>query len=244
MSEATRSEQQNDFMIYLDLQGSPDMITKSEMLQFVRECGEKISDRSLTYYTSQGLVPRSVRIGSRAGAYPVIVRELVLWICHERRRGLPIEGIRELIPLWQLLMRGRRERCLDLAEIEYVARETVISLEANYAIPYLFTDVVSGLCSDCLGQIEWYLKDGALHDGDVEQLRLTFVLGELDANTGRAQQRAWTQLTIDGMAEPDLDDPRTLILGIPNGTALIVPTCDAEHVSGDHQSELASAATR
>jgi hypothetical protein len=57
-------------MAFLELQGSTEMVTKSELMERVRLLGSPISDRNLSYYGSIGLIPPAVRIGARGGAYP------------------------------------------------------------------------------------------------------------------------------------------------------------------------------
>ncbi len=89
---------QAQFLDYMELQGTNDMVTKTELLEEVRTHGRSISDRTLTYYTSQGLIPGAVRVGSRAGAYPRVVVELLCWIVGARDRGLSVDALRELLP--------------------------------------------------------------------------------------------------------------------------------------------------
>jgi DNA-binding transcriptional MerR regulator len=207
-----------DVMAYLELQGNTDMITKSDLIQAVRSHGEQISDRNLTYYASVGLIPPAVRIGARGGAYPKIVAGLVTWAVRCRRWGLSIEATRELASLWRLVKRGIRDGCIDLREFEYVARERVRLPEATRAVPLVLNDLVRGLCNDCRGKLTWLLKDGSTVSGSsTEQLVLTFVLGEIDPTSGRGVQVAWTQLRLPGIEAAALDDPCTVVVGIPNG---------------------------
>lgn len=198
------------------------MVTKTELTQYVRDHGEQISDRNITYYSSMGLIPSAVRIGSRGGAYPKIVGELLRWVIRCRGKGLSIEAIKELLPLWELLVRGRRNGCIDIAEMEYVARENVTLQEANWIVPLLFNDLISGLCQTCRQKILWVLKDGStVISTDHDPLTLSFVLAEIDPATGQGREVAWTQLRLPGIADVDVDDPRTIVLGIPNG----IPLC-------------------
>jgi DNA-binding transcriptional MerR regulator len=211
-----------DALEYFDLQGSTEMVTKTELMQYIRDCGEQISGRNVTYYSSVGLIPSAVRIGSRGGAYPKIVCELLRWIVRSRGHGLSIEAIKELVPLWQLLACGRRNGCIDLAEVEYIARERVTLPEANRAVPLLVTDMVNDLCGLCRQKTLWVLKDGnTVVSTDHDPLTLGFVLAELDPINGWGREVAWTQLRLPGIADLNADDPKTIILGIPNG----VPLC-------------------
>jgi DNA-binding transcriptional MerR regulator len=203
---------------FFELGRSVDMVTKSELLEAARSRGVKISDRNLTYYTSEGLLPRSVRVGSRAGAYPIVVVELLTWVVRSRDRGLSLDGIRELLPLWKALVRARKEGHVDLAEAEYISRQTVHSSEANFAVPWVVSEVFAYLCPECAADVVWCLKDGSTASMAAEDLRLTFLLTELDDDGKQAHTVAWTQLVLPGIgAEPDLNDPAMMILGAPNG---------------------------
>lgn len=51
------AHEENGFMEYLELQDGSDLVTKSELVSAVREAGFKLSDRQLTFYTSEGLIP-------------------------------------------------------------------------------------------------------------------------------------------------------------------------------------------
>lgn len=218
-----------DALGYFDVQGSTEMVTRTELMQYIRESGEQISDRNLTYYTSEGLVPPAVRIGSRSGAYPKIVRELLRWIIRSRRQGASIDAIKQLLPLWVLLARSRRNGCVDLGEVEHLAREHVTLLEANRIVPLLISDMMLGLCDSCRQQTLWVLKDGTtVISTEHDPLTLSFVLAELDPVSGLGREVAFTQLRLPGIVEVDADDPKTIVLGIPNGIRLC-PGPDSDH---------------
>jgi DNA-binding transcriptional MerR regulator len=211
-------------MDYLELQGNTDMLTKSELVHLVRSHGEQISDRNLTYYASIDLIPPAVRIGARGGAYPKIVADLVVWVLRCRRWGLSIEAIRELSALWRLIGRHIRSGCIDLPEFEYVARQLVQLPEANRAVPLVLNDLLQDLCPECRGKLTWILKgESPVSVPATDHMLLTFVLGEIDATTGDAVPVAWTQLRLPGISGPALDDPCTIILGVPNGINLQTP---------------------
>lgn len=212
-----------DALEYFDLQGSTEMVTKTELIQYIRDCGEQISDRNITYYSSMGLIPSAVRIGSRGGAYPRVVCELLRWVIRSRGYGLSIEAIKELMPLWEMLVRARRNGCIDLTELEYVAREHVSLQEANRVVPLLVSDLVTDLCECCRQKMLWVLKDGTtVLSTEQDALTLSFVLAELDPVTGKGREVAWTQLRLPGIADIDADDPKTIVLGIPNGVRLCI----------------------
>jgi DNA-binding transcriptional MerR regulator len=211
----------SDALELLELQGSTDLITKAELKHYVRRQGGQISDRNVAYYSSVGLIPPAVRIGARGGAYPKIVRELLAWVVRSREWGLSIEAIKEMIPLWRLLMQARRSGCIDLVEFEYVARSNVTLAEANRAVPLLISDLINSLCDDCRSKISWLLKDGTTFAASgTEPMTLSFILAELDPDSGDGREIAWTQLQLPGIGGPDVDDPTTIVLGIPVGVCL------------------------
>jgi DNA-binding transcriptional MerR regulator len=213
---------------YIELQGSAEMVTKSELVQRIRDGGQSISDRNLAYYTSAGLIPPAVRVGSRGGVYPAIVVEQLSWVISARSAQVSMEGIKELLPLWRLLVRGRRDERIDLAEVELVARGHELSLEANYRVPYLFSEVFRCVCSECLMDIEWILKDGTtFHHTEDTPLTLTFVVGKVNEDTGAGEVVAWTQMALPNMGVPELGSPTTIMLGVPLGVD--VRSIPAEH---------------
>jgi len=212
---------------YIELQGSTEFLTKTELRQALREDGLSLSDRNITYYTSMGLIPSAIRVGGRAGAYPAVVAEQLGWVIRARARGQSIEAIRELVPMWRWLMRHRNEGHVDLAAFERLAREHDLSQEANFAVPYLVSEVMQCICGDCFQGIEWVLKDGStLHHSAATPLTLTFVIGGVNEESGIAEPLAWTQLAFPEMGLPDTDDPACITLGVPIGSRILPPSSD------------------
>jgi DNA-binding transcriptional MerR regulator len=219
-SEATMTEA-NELVELLELQQSTDLITKSELLELVRQRGCRISDRNLTYYASEGLIPAALRLGRRGVVYPRIAADQLSFVIQSREADLSLEAIRELLPLWKALQRGIREERLDLCELEIIARNTITKTEANFAVPMLVNRVMNGICHECRAKIVWTLKDGSSRtEADDDDLTLTFVVAALDEETKQGRQIAWTQLRLPGIVDPSGDEPTTIILGIPNGIAL------------------------
>lgn len=208
-----------DFVEYLELQDGLDLIAKSELLDIVRRRGGRISDRQLTSYVSNGLIPKSARIGSRSGVYPRIVADLVVWIDRCRRRGLSVEAIYELAPLWRFMRRGLKKREIDFGEFEYLARQFVTRQEAAYAIPNVVMD-----CLPCpvheteqLETIVFVMKDGTRVEGANDKvLALSFRLGEYDEETGTVTRIAQTCLSVP-LGDAVRDEENAITLGIPNG---------------------------
>jgi DNA-binding transcriptional MerR regulator len=217
--------EENGFLEYLQLQiGRTDLVTKSELIAHVRDAGYSLSDRQLTFYTTEGLVPRSVRVGSRAGAYPSIVVELMLWIIGARDAGVPLEVLRELLPVWKFLVRARNEHELNLSELEYVARQHVTSIEGSFVIPLLITEVIKQhSCVECLGKVSLVLKDGSrkfLRDGEAT---IGFAIARTpdeDADTdGHPRWVASTRITL-AVTMDHSSNPSTVILGLKPNAAL------------------------
>ncbi|AXI78600.1 MerR family transcriptional regulator [Peterkaempfera bronchialis] len=215
--------EENGFLEYLQLQdGEPDLVTKSELIARVRAEGYPVSDRQLTFYVSERLLPRSVRVGTRAGAYPSIVIDLLTWILRARDGGVPIEALRELLPVWKFLVRARSHRELDLAELEYVARQHVSSTEGALYVARLVIDVMSCCCSKCRNDIVIVKKNGdKILMGDATST-VGFAVARTieDADAGLVPR--WFASTRVSLASTDRpsSDPTTVILGLKPNVAL------------------------
>lgn len=217
------SPQEHDFLEYLQLAGGdePQLVTKSELLALVRERGGPISDRQLTFYVSEGLIPKSIRVGSRAGAYPRVVVDLLVWVLRSREQGLSVEAIKELLPVWKLLMRARRDGRLELSELEYVARQQVRSFEAATFVPNVVMDAMSGLCHDCLRRIVVVKKDGVEHSLGAPDTTIGFHAYRIPG-PGEEGDPAWwgyRRIVIPTPTDPE-EDPSSVVLGLPPGAEL------------------------
>jgi DNA-binding transcriptional MerR regulator len=215
---------QNDFLEFLRLEGGePHLVTKSELLSMIREEGLTITDRQLTFYVTEGLIPRSVRVGSRAGVYPRLVVELLSWVLRAREMGVPIEAIKELVPVWKFLAGARKEHLLDLAQFEDVARQKLSSLEAALAVPELVTRAFICVCKDCRGEITVLAKDGTKHRLDDPATMIGFAAIWQRTDDSGASKFDWFGYRRINLASPPDDfaaDPTTVILGIPPDVAL------------------------
>jgi DNA-binding transcriptional MerR regulator len=207
-------EEGQDFMELLELQGNLRMITKSELLERVRLKGYPISERRLTSLVSEGLLPKSARIGSRSGAYPAITEELLRFILKARGRGLSVQAIREVLPVWRFLKAACRDGRLSLLEFEYLARQHAQSEEAAWAMPAVLTDVLP--CPSCsaddLERIEFIDKQGNVMD-HTPGVSIGFALA-LETEPGQAKVVSRTRVVLAvGCGE----DPQTVVVGAPNG---------------------------
>lgn len=209
------------------IQGTQDMVSKRELLDELRGRGADVTERQLAQYVTQGLIPRSMRAGSGTGAYPRIVVDLVLAIHRGQRTGLSIKAIKELIPLWKHLARVRREGRVDLVEFERVARRHVTSLEALYAVPWVFKSALPSptLEADELAELEFVYKNDPRprHHGPDTPVEVEFLIAEQDPETAEVRRR--TSLL---MRFPVAEDDRSpVVLGVPNGVQF--PPRQADH---------------
>lgn len=227
--------EENGFLEYLQLQGSdPELVTKSELIAVVRGLGYSVSDRQLTFYVSEGLIPKSVRVGSRAGVYPRIVVELLAWILRAKEGGLSVEAIRELLPVWKYLIRACRDGRMDLGELEYIARQHVATLEGSYAIPAVVSGVLHDVCPKCRAKIALVLKDGTEKTLGDSSATVGFAIarrgdGEDDSE---AKWIARSRLALGGDGGDAGKDPTTVILGLRPSEAL--PPDQPESAVPDH----------
>lgn len=214
----------NGFLEYLQLQGpDPVLVTKSELIALVRKRGYSVSDRQLTFYVSEGLIPKSVRVGSRAGVYPSIVVDLLGWVLRCKAGGLSVDAIRELLPVWKYLVHARKEQRIDLGELEYIARQHVATLEGSYAIPPVVSDVLHDLCRKCRANVVLVFKDGAERALSEPSATVGFAIaqrGGEGADDVGAKWIARTRLTLGGDVGDAANDPTTVILGLRPGEAL------------------------
>lgn len=213
--------EENGFLEYLSLQGGePDLVTKSDLRAAVKERGQSVSDRQLTFYMSEGLIPKSVRVGSRAGVYPKIVVDLLGWILQARDGGVPIEAIKELIPVWKFMYQARKAHRLDLGELEYVARQHVASTEGSLAVPLVVTEMMDPVCNDCRKTFTVTTKDGREVDlGNDQPFSVGFSIARKYTDDDGEPQTRWFARTRVTLADVynQADDPTTVILGVkPN----------------------------
>ena len=184
-----------DVIELLELQRSADLIAKSELIDELRRRHCRISERNLTYYSSEGLIPAAMRVGRRGVVYPRLVVSQLAFVIRFREAGQPIEAIKELLPVWRLLHRGVRDKSIDIAELEFVARSHLTRTEASFAVPMLIDHVMHGICQHCRKEIDWVLKDGSVHAGDADEpLTLAFIMAEYDEVLDAGRAVAWTQL--------------------------------------------------
>jgi DNA-binding transcriptional MerR regulator len=230
--------EENGFLEYLQLQGGePDLVTKSELLAEVRKRGFPIGDRQLTFYVSEGLVPRSVRVGSRAGAYPRIVVRLLTWVLRAREAGVAVDAIKELLPIWKFIVSAVNDRRINLGELEYIARSRLTSFEAALAVPDVLTDVLRGHCRECVGQIEIVNKDGSIASLKDPRTTVGFAAARsrIDDETGEVSTN-WWGFRREALARTMsyADDPTTVILGLPPNHPLPPPLNGAADGERDH----------
>lgn len=229
------SFEENGFMEYLQLQDSkPELVTKSELLAEVRRRGYSVGDRQLTFYISEGLIPKSVRVGSRAGAYPRIVVQLLAWILSAKDGGLSVGTIRELLPVWKYLIRARNSMRLDLGELEYIARQQVTTIEGSYAIPAVVADVMH-ICDKCKKECVLVLKDGTEQVLSDASTTLGFAIARrADEESGETKPRwvARTRITLANISTTGAD-PTVVILGLRPNEAIPPDSPESDLLDSD-----------
>ena len=213
--------EENGFFEYLELQGGDGhLVTKSELLSGVRRAGFKLSTRQLTFYISENLVPQSVRAGSRAGVYPLIVTDLMIWILAMRKAGASIEALRELLPVWKFLVRSRGNHVLDIAELELVTRQYAESSEAQFAVPAVVSHVMlEACCPHCHARNEIILVDKNRVERKITDPQTTVgfaIARPLDPeDEERPEGKEWiasARITLSGITSPN-DDPTVVRMG-------------------------------
>jgi hypothetical protein len=150
--------------------------------------------------------------GSPAGAVP---RDLA-------SGALPIEAIRELLPVWRYLTRARKEKRIDLGELEYIARQHVTMLEGSYAIPLVVSDVLRDACKECRAKIVVVFKDGTEQKLE-DPVTVGFAIAQRGGDGADGTDARWiarSRLALGGEGRDVEHDPATLILGIRPGEAL------------------------
>jgi DNA-binding transcriptional MerR regulator len=224
-----------DFMELLELQGNLEMVTKSELLETMRKRGESISVRQLTSLTTENLIPRSARIGSRGGAYPRIVCDLLSFVLRLRRQGLPVNGIRELLPIWRFLRRAvHRDHQISLAEFELIARRTITLPEAWFAVPGVLMSALPCPVHDSadLCALTILLKDGTSQAvSDEGAVSIGFCIAIEDEETHTAKPYAQTRLAIPQKNEGF--NSSSIVLGIPMGVPLEQHDEDEQELSAE-----------
>lgn len=201
-------------------------VTRSELIAEVREAGYQLSARQLTYYTSVGLVPHSMRIGTHTGVYPAVVMQLVMWILRARDTGVSIEALRELRPVWKFLVQARVDRELNIERLEYVAGQHITSTEARVNL--------AGTVADVMGQrphddIDIVYKDRTRVTLGGDQAA---IIGFATVTADSEEPGWFTCVTIGGHHDP-ATDPTIVILSaaIPGPTAA---TTNADTATGSH----------
>ncbi len=153
--------EESDFMELLQLQGTLDMVTKSDMLEWAKGEDLPVTQRQLTSLMADRLLPKTARIGSRGGAFPKITEEQLRFVLRCRSRGMSVAAVRELIPVWRYMVGAVARSELSISELERVANESISTPEAVYALPRVVTSALP--CAHCqsdeLSAMKFVMKD-------------------------------------------------------------------------------------
>lgn len=214
----------NDFMTLLELQDSLEMITKTELLDQARKEGIPMSDRQLTALATDGLIPKSARIGSRSGAYPKVVLDQLKFVKRWRGRGMSVPAVKELLPIWRYMLRARRGREVSLAEFEFIARTSITLPEAWFSAPIVMQESLP--CPNCtapaLADMTFLLKNGERQcvTDDGTTVSFGFVMFTEDEETHEVRKVTSMRMAVPGVNEET--NPSSIILGIPTGVEIPV----------------------
>ena len=204
----------------IDVQDSTDFITPAEAVRVLQASGRSVNRRQMSFWQGQGLVPPADRVGARGGVLPAIAIDLMAWIVDARERGISVNVIRELLPVWADLVAGQIVGGSTWAVSNCWCGDIGLSDEANDHVPVLVDHVLGGFCEDRVNGTNIVLKNGTIRSAD-EPLTLKFAIASIASDTGKGHLFAWTQLVLPGMHDrPRLDDPALIVLSLPIGVEL------------------------
>jgi len=154
--------EEQEVLELLKLQDSAELLTLREVQEELREQGVPISPRKLTYYVTEGVVPKSLRIGARAGAYPRKIVDLLAFVSWAKDAGFSLEAIKKLRPRWMYMEHVHLTKTLDLRRLQEFASN--IGTEQDRLLFTAIVDFALRNCPDCqdrlVGINEIIRKDG------------------------------------------------------------------------------------
>lgn len=204
----------NEFLEFLDYLKEPELLTKSELLDHVRREGLRVSERQLVTYITEGIIPKSVRVGARAGVFPAAVAMMLEWVVRTRDRGVTVEGVKELVPLWKYAARANRRHEFDFGEFELMARATLSLPDAMYAAPSVIYSTL--YCPHCLDGMKFTLKDGSVVEHTSEHpVSMGFQIADIDHNAEPEKVYRWDVGRMTLPVKMNTDDTNLIVMGVP-----------------------------
>ncbi len=205
-------DEETEFMELLRIQDNLDMITKREMLTWAKKKGLPMTDRKLTSLMTEGLLPKTARIGSRGGAYPAIAKEQLRFVLKVRGRGVPVPCVKEVLPVWRYLTGAVLRREIVIAELEDVVQGSIVSDQALHLLPMVIQEALPchGCKSDQLSEIKFKYKDDSVHSrGTGEDISFALLFEEMDGS-GECRRRMTARITLP--REDEENDPSTIMI--------------------------------
>lgn len=193
------------------------LISKKDVQERVSERGFAVTERQLTTFITERLLPKSIRV-DRSGQLPVLAVDLVCFILGARKCSLSFGAIRELVPVWLFMQRCvLEEKCLDLNKLERVVGDNVGSPEAAFAVPWVVQSVLP-MQEDHPAWPEIRI----VYQGDLSER----LLSEVSADSGPVISFVLAPRNNEGQTAPHLgvvlshgvrdDDPTRVLVNVPS----------------------------
>jgi hypothetical protein len=212
------AREQPGFLEYLNLQENhDDLITRTELLTKARQAGHAITDRQLTFYTTQSLLPHALRTGTGPGNYPAIVSDLIEWVLDNRRAGLSVDALRELLPIWKLIAKAHVQGFLHLTDLEDTARASITSLEAAYALPRIVAFLFAQYLPPRGNEVHVTTKDGETLSNYDPAVCINFAVVYPGRPVEHYSPTVIARLALAPVGDPRTD-PATIVLGLQPDT--------------------------
>ena len=203
--------EETEFVELLQLQGDLKLVSKSELIEWARDHGLAVTLRRLTTMMTEGLLPKTARIGARGGAYPDIVKRQLGFVMDLREKGVPVSVIKELLPVWRFMLGARREGVVDIGELESTAVASVQSEAAAMLVPVVIQQELPcpGCRPDELSELKFRYKDDTMHSrGANDDVSMGVLLEEVDGD-GECRTMYFARLTLPRTDEEN--DPSTIV---------------------------------
>lgn len=233
-------EEESEFLELLRVQDSLDMISKSELIDWAKKHRMALTDRKLTSFMTEGLLPKTARIGSRGGAYPAIAKDQLKFVLRWRSRGTSVTAIKELLPVWRFMTSAVRRHEVDLAELEDLVQQTVHSDQALHTLPNVIQDALP--CPNCksgeLSDIKFRFKDDTVRSrGANDDVSFAVLFEETDGD-GECTSMMIARITLPRIDEAH--DPSTMVIRRKAATA--ERACEVVGPDEDGETEIGKGA--
>ncbi len=150
-----------------------------------------------------------------------MVTDQLWFVSRQRRRGMSVSALRQLLPLWRFMKRSVKNKLVSLNELEEVAANTLTSEEAMYAAPGVVQQSVP--CPRCKKRqysgLKFEMKDGSVRSvGSGDDVSIGFVLAIRDSETSKLCDT--TTMRIAFTRTDEGHNETSIILGLKPGENL------------------------